>query len=280
MTTSSYYTSLSGLKAAQTDLSVVSNNIANVGSIGFKKGRATFGDVVAASTLQSTRTTPGLGTRLQGIQQQFTQGSFQTSDRTLDLALSGQGFFVTHSTLAGGTTAFTRAGAFTTDSNNNVIDANGAFLQVLPVDADGNVTATGLASTTNLQVPATTGTGDAASKLDNVAVDAKGIVSATYADGTVTTLGRVAVANFADPEGLRQLGNSSWTPTGRSGPATVGGAGEDGFGAVQSGALEEANVDLTEELVQLIQAQRNFQANAKAIDTSTQILDAAVNLRT
>ena len=279
MTTSSYYTSLSGLKAAQTDLSVVSNNIANVGSIGFKKGRATFGDIVAASAFQASGSTPGLGTRLQGIQQQFTQGSFQTSDRTLDLAISGQGFFVTHATAAGGATAFTRAGAFTTDANNNVIDANGAFLQVLPVDAEGNATGSDLAGTKNLQIPATIGTGDAVSKLDNVSVDAKGVVSATYADGTVTKLGRVAIANFADPEGLRQLGNASWTPTGLSGAATVGGAGEDGFGAVQSGALEQANVDLTEELVSLIQAQRNFEANAKAIDTSTQILDAAVNLR-
>ncbi len=279
MSVNSYYTSLSGLRAAQTDLSVVSNNIANVGSAGFKKSRATFGDIVAATAQQSSGSTPGLGTRLQGIQQQFTQGGYQTSDRALDLAISGQGFFVTHSQAAGGTTAFTRAGAFTTDANNNVVGADGTFLQVLPVDADGTPTSTDLAGTTNLVIPKTNGTGDAASKLDNVSIDDKGVVVATYADGTNLKLGRVAIANFADPEGLRQTGNASWTATGRSGTPTVSGAGTDGAGAIQSGALEEANVDLTEELVALIQAQRNFQANAKAIDTSTQITDIAVNLR-
>jgi flagellar hook protein FlgE len=271
----SFYTSLSGLKAAQTDLSVTSNNIANVGTTGFKKSRAEFGDIVAASAFQSADT-PGLGTRMRSMDQQFTQGSFQTSERALDLAVSGQGFFVTHSAVNGGTTAFTRAGAFKTDQNNNVINSDGAFLQVLPVDENGAATGTDLASTINLQVPAVN---EAGSKLDNLSIDEKGLVTASYADSTSVKLGRIAIGNVPNPEGLRQIGNASWTVTGRSGIPTVGAAGTDGFGAVQAGALEEANVDLTEELVTLIQAQRNFQANAKAIDTANQLTDTAVNLR-
>ncbi|MDB5690115.1 MAG: flagellar basal body FlaE protein [Sphingomonas bacterium] len=274
----SFYTSLSGLKAAQTDLSVTSNNIANVGTTGFKKSRTEFGDIVAASSLQSADS-PGLGTRLRSMDQQFTQGSFKTSDRALDLAVSGQGFFVTHSAEGGGTTALTRAGAFRTDTNNNVVTADGAFLQVLPVNDAGEVTGTDLASTVNLRVPPTNTTAGQTAKLDNLSIDEKGLVVAAYADGSTLKLGRIAIATVANPDGLRQIGNASWAATGRSGVAAVGGAGSDGLGAIQSGALEEANVDLTEELVSLIQAQRNFQANAKAIDTANQLTDTAVNLR-
>ena len=271
----SLYTSLSGLKAAQTELAVTSNNIANVGTTGFKKSRAEFGDIVAASAFQSADT-PGLGARMRGLDQQFTQGSFQTSERALDLAVSGQGFFVTHSTVTGGTTGFTRSGAFKTDADNNVVNSDGAFLQVLPVDENGAATGSDLASTVNLQIPPATASG---AKLDSLSIDEKGLVTASYGDGTSVKLGRVAIGNVPNPEGLRQASSASWTVTGRSGTPVVGAAGDAGFGAIQTGALEEANVDLTEELVTLIQAQRNFQANAKAIDTANQLTDTAVNLR-
>jgi flagellar hook protein FlgE len=107
----SFYTSLSGLKGAQTDLGTVSNNIANVGTVGFKKSRAQFGDIVAASA-----TTAGQGTRLKKIEQQFSQGGFESSSKELDLAIAGNGFFVTRDGLTGGTTNFTRNGSFTVDS--------------------------------------------------------------------------------------------------------------------------------------------------------------------
>ena len=127
----SFYTSLSGLKGAQSDLSVISNNIANVGSIGFKKSRAEFGDLISASPLQSG-TVAGQGTRLKEISQQFTQGGFQTSDRALDLAISGQGFFVTKT---GAQLSYTRNGAFSLDGDRYLVDSNGAYVQVLPVDS-------------------------------------------------------------------------------------------------------------------------------------------------
>lgn len=433
----SFFTSLSGLKGAESDLSVISNNIANVASIGFKKSRADFGDLISASPLQSGNVA-GQGTVLKSISQQFTQGGFQTSDRSLDLAISGQGFFVTKT---GSQLSFTRNGAFSIDENRYLVDSNGQDVQVLPVDTAGSVTATGISSAQNLQVPLTAGQpkasttldlsatfpsdadlpvnrsaysstipyafnrydtnsynyssattvydssgnpqqatiyyvrtaapstangntstwdahlfigdqeasadgsastvpaqplqltfssdgslvsptgpvqfspvlpsgasepialdltygtstrqaastftpgsfvqdGKAAGQLDNVSVGTDGLVTATFSDGTTQKLGKIMIANFANPNGLRQLGDSSWGATGLSGEPIVSEAGSGSAGQIQSGALEEANVDITEELVSLISAQRNFSANAKAIETGNNMTDTIVNLRT
>jgi len=445
----SFFTSLSGLKAAQSDLAVISNNVANVGSIGFKKSRAEFGDLISASPLQSG-SVAGQGTRLKGISQQFTQGGFQTSDRALDLAISGQGFFVTKT---GAQLSFTRNGAFSVDESRYLVDSNGAYVQVLPVDSSGAVTATGISSAQNLQVPLTAGqprpttaldlnatfpsdadlpsqraaysqnipyvfnrfdtnsfnyssattvydsagnpqqatlyyvrtqavgqqvtttvngvttTGPAteskweahlfvgdqeasadgnvstvpaqpiimrfdtngnlvspttstdfsavlpsgasspvalkvsfgnatrqaastftpgafhqdgkpAGQLNNVSVGSDGLVTATFSDGTTQKLGKMMIANFANPNGLRQLGDSRWGSTGLSGDAIVSEAGSGSAGLIQSGALEQANVDITEELVALISAQRDFSANAKAIETGNNMTDTIINLRT
>ncbi|MCJ8156334.1 flagellar hook protein FlgE [Sphingomonas sp. LaA6.9] len=434
----SFYTSLSGLKGAQTELAVVSNNIANVGTVGFKKSRTEFGDLMSASPMSSGNVA-GQGTRLKSITQQFGQGGFQASERALDIAISGEGFFMTRGELTGGRMSFTRNGAFGIDPERYVRDSRGAYLQVLPVDTEGNVTATGISATRNLQIPQTSGAsistsaidisvtlpqnadlpasrpvynaanpyafdrtdpnsynystaatvydaagnalaatvyyvrtgapggavtdstweahlfvgnqevssnpaqtspavplqltfdaagtltapagpttfasaqpsgaaqplnftvdfgtattqaggpfvptafdqnGVAAGKLDNVSVGSDGLVTATFSNGDTIPLGKVVMAAFANPSGLRQFGDASWGITGKSGDATIGEAGKDGFGVIQSGALEQANVDITEELVQLIAAQRNFQANAKAIETANTMTQAIVNIRT
>ncbi len=268
----SFYTSLSGLRAAQTDLSVTSNNIANVGSIGFKRSRASFGDVMPPSSTQA-----GIGTRLKGIEQQFTQGNFETSSRELDLAINGSGFFVTRSgDGTTGDTLFTRDGALKINADRYLTDSRGNFLQLLPVDADGVATATDLASADRVQIPLTS-TGGA--RLSDVTIDGDGLLTASFADGSLQPLGRVAVANFTNPEGLRQHGDGRWSATGESGAALTGVPGSDGLGTIQSGALERANVDLTEELVALIAAQRNFQANAKAIEAANAMTQAVTNLR-
>ena len=431
----SFYTSLSGLRAAQTDLSVTSNNVANVGTIGFKRSRAEFGDVIAASQYQSDKV-PGQGTRLQRIAQQFGQGGFQTTDNVLDLAISGQGFFVTREGATGGGLAFTRSGHFGMDKNRYVNDGRGNYLQVLPVDADGIVTATGLAATRNLQIPLTSGVaeatggiaaaatlpssadlpaardtytaanpwafdpldadsynfsaatsvfdaagnevpatlyyvrtgqptdadptsrwqahlviagaevssdaaqatppvplamtfdaagalvaptgrvtfapaqpsagvtplsltvdlagttqggatfglksltqdGHAAGQFDTLSIGEDGLVTASFSNGDLIPLGRVALASFVNPQGLHQQGDASWSMTGSSGAPIMGTGSAGGFGAVVSGSLEQANVDLTEELVSLITAQRNFQANAKAIETANALTQTIVNL--
>jgi flagellar hook protein FlgE len=157
----SFYTSLSGLRGAQTDLSTISNNVANVGSYGFKRSRASFGDIMPAST-----TTAGQGTRLKGIEQQFTQGGFESSSRELDLAISGSGFFVTRAGVTGGTTYFTRNGSLTINPDRYLTDSNGAYMMVLPVDSEGNVTATTLGAAQTLQLPASSGTPAATSGID------------------------------------------------------------------------------------------------------------------
>src|SRR5205085_742186 len=291
-----------------------------------------FGDIMPASA-----TTPGQGTRLKSIEQQFTQGGFETSARDLDLAISGTGFFVTRDALTGGTTYFSRNGSLSVDSQRYMVDSNGGYIQVLPVDAEGNITASGIAASRNLQLPLTSGTpratslvtmtanlpitadkpedsavpsgaasplavtldfgtatkqaagafnisaidqdGIASAKLSDVSIGEDGLVTGSFTDGTTQALGKLLIANFANPSGLRQRGDGRWTITGNSGDAIVGEAGSDAFGRIQSGALERANVDITEELVALIAAQRNFQANAKAIETANSMDQSIINLR-
>jgi len=121
--------------------------------------------------------------------------------------------------------------------------------------------------------------GKASGQLSGVTVDKNGIINASYSNGDTLKLGKVALANFNNPAGLRQLGTSYWASTGVSGEATMGAANENGFGNLMSGTLEGSNVDVTEELVALIAAQRNFQANSKALDTQNQISQTIFNLR-
>jgi flagellar hook protein FlgE len=122
--------------------------------------------------------------------------------------------------------------------------------------------------------------GYAAGQLDNVSVGADGLIVATFSNGDSQALGKIILANFSNPEGLRQLGDSKWGATGLSGEPIIGEASSNGTGQIQSGALEQANVDITEELVALIQAQRNFSANAKTIEAANTMTQTIVNLRT
>ena len=133
----SFYISLSGLKAAQTDLSTIANNVANVNSTGFKKSRANFGDIFSAAPMQTTTQVSGQGTRTIGIQQQFTQGTVESTDKTLDVAITGEGFFTVKGAGTNGAVSYTRNGAFSITESRNVVDTTGSNLQVLPVDANG-----------------------------------------------------------------------------------------------------------------------------------------------
>ena len=274
----SFYTSLSGLKGAQTDLSVISNNVANVSSLGFKKSRAIFGDLFSAAPSQSTKMVAGQGVRLNGVQQQFTQGTLESTEKVLDLALSGQGMFTVKGGAPNREVSFTRNGAFAVQADRTVTDTTGATLQLLPVDADGNVTSRTAADMVDFVMPAASAN-DPNNILSNVAIDERGLVIATFSDGSTEKMGRIALANFTSFEGLRPRGEAHWQATGFSGAPEFGGGGEGTLGAVRSGALERANVDITEELVALIAAQRNFQANAKAIETANTMTSTIVNIR-
>lgn len=273
----SFYTSLSGLKGAQTDLSVVANNLANVGSTGFKKSRAQFGDLFASAPTQTTKMIAGQGTRLNGVVQQFTQGTLEASDKTLDLAIAGEGFFVCRGDPPRQEVTYTRNGAFQVNANRNVVDTIGSTMQLLPVDASGNVTSTNLSDAFDFVLPASSPS-DPNVALVNVSVGIDGMVTATYADGSDEVLGKVAMASFTAQEGLRPIGDSHWQSTGDSGPPSINAATNGPLGTIRSGALERANVDVTEELVALIAAQRNFQANAKAIETASNITQAIMNI--
>jgi len=274
----SFYTSLSGLKGAQTDMSVISNNIANAGSIGFKRSKAQFGDIFASSPTQSTKMIAGQGQRLNGITQQFTQGSYESSEKTLDMAIVGEGMFVVKGDPPREQVTYTRNGAFTATPDRNVIDSTGQKLQLLPVDANGNVTNNTLAGAFDFVLPAGAPT-DPTAQLVNVSIGLDGLVTATFANGEAQMLGKVAMATFPAMEGLRPVGDAHWQSSGESGPPTIDAATNGPMGAIRSGALERSNVDITEELVMLIGAQRNFQANAKAIEGASQLSQTIINMR-
>lgn len=277
----SFYISLSGLKAAQTDLSAISNNVANVNSNGFKKNVANFGDIFSSAPFQNTASYPGQGVRVQSVTQQFTQGTTETTGKTLDLAITGEGFFTVKNPVDG-LVSYTRDGALSIDKDRNVLDRTGARLQVLAVDSTtGEPTANSTkdkAALTDLNIPSTLE--DGITQLTSVAINAKGVVSAVYTNGETRYLGAVAMASFNGQDALRQQGNQHWTQTVASGDPTFGVGNQGLFGAVNSGSLERANVDITEELVELIAAQRNFQANAKAIEAANTLTTTVVNMRT
>lgn len=278
----SFYISLSGLKGAQTDLATISNNVANVNSTAFKKSKAQFGDIFAAAPMQSTNQIAGQGVRVQGVAQQFTQGTIETTDKTLDLAITGEGFFTVKN--EDGTVSYTRNGAFAVDDDRYVVDTTGSRIQVFSVDPDtGTSTAPANATPadlTDLQIPTTYKGLDTGAQLTSVGVSKEGMISAVYADGSTVYLGQAAMAAFNSQEGLRQEGDAHWSATVASGNPILGTGNQGLFGAVNSGTLERSNVDITDELVALIAAQRNFQANSKAIEAANTLTTTIVNLRT
>jgi flagellar hook protein FlgE len=399
---------LSGLNAASTDLTVTANNVANVATTGFKGSRAEFADLFASTQQGVSATAIGNGVRVSDVAQQFSQGNIDFTDNSLDLAISGQGFFQLSD---GGAQSYTRAGAFQVNNAGFVVNAKQQRLQVYPPLAAGgfntgatsdlNLTtgvsapnattgaditlnlpasaavpatatfdpadstsynnttsltvydslgaahtaslyfvkgatannwstrlyvdgtavggaqplaytsagvlttpatgqiafpaytpATGAApinmtfdfgATTqfgaNFSVNAITQDGFTTGRLIGIDIDASGVVQARFTNGRSNPLGQIAMANFSNPQGLQQLGDTSWAETFASGQALKGTAGNSGFGLVQAGALESSNVDITEQLVNMITAQRNFQANAQMISTADSITQTIINIR-
>ncbi len=276
----SFYTSLTGLKNAQTDLNVISNNIANSETSGFKKSGTAFADIVSASAFSDPKLTVGIGARTSAITQNFSLGPIEQTGNALDVAINGDGFFTMVSPLSG-ETQYTRAGAFKVDGQGFISNAEGARLQAFPTDsATGAIT--DATNVQDVQIPSVSPNPIDAANADfaGVTIDVDGRIVATYADGSNATVGVVAMASFTSPTGLKQMGNASWTATGVSGQASYGQPGTGLYGDLLSGSIERSNVDIAEELVSLITAQRNFQANAKAVDTATQISQTIINLRT
>ncbi|MEE4205895.1 MAG: flagellar hook basal-body protein [Erythrobacter sp.] len=268
----SFFTSLSGMKNAETDLRVISHNIANAETVGFKKSNAAFADLVASGSNTDPRKTPGIGSTVSAISQDFSLGPLEQTGRSLDLAINGDGFFAAANPTSGDI-SFTRNGNFRIVASGELQDANGNLVQAMAVDANGVTTGT---TPGNLVVAVTNAAG---SSLSSVSIDSTGLVSAAYSDGTSEPVARIALATFPAADGLRSAGLTNWLATAESGAPVYGEPGVGNYGKLLSGALERSNVDLAEEMVSLLTAQRNFQANARAIDTATQISQAVLNLR-
>ncbi len=183
----SFYTALTGLNGSQADIAATSNNIANVGTTGFKRSRAEFGDIFATSPLQNASSSIGSGSILKGVKQQFTQGNIAASLNALDLAISGQGFFSLKPSLTSNQVVYTRNGSFNVDNNRNVVDSTGQFLLTYPVNDDGSVTSKSIADAIPLQLPVTSGDPQATGKIDlavNLPADASVVTeNPKFADG-------------------------------------------------------------------------------------------------
>lgn len=263
MAASSMYTGLSGIQAANTDLATTSHNIANAGTMGFKNGRTEFGDLVDSSAAIGG----GLGVKTQAVNQQFNQGGIMTTSNALDLAITGSGFFGvknTDDTGAGtGDTIYTRAGSFHVDVAGRIVNNLGQVLQGVG-DADLQLTGTGPWS--NIEVDNTTG-----------------IITATDSSDppeTVTVDPAIGMTDFNNLQGLRKISDTQWQWTNQATeaqPALVA-PGTGSLGTLMSGALETSNVDLTEQLVNMIMAQRNFQANSKTITVNNTLTETITNM--
>lgn len=439
----SYFIALSGLSASQRDLDTSSNNIANVNTTGFKGSRAEFADVYASSVFTNSRTKVGDGVQTQRVAQQFSQGTLEFTENALDMAIKGNGFFVTAPEPGSQDFSFTRAGAFKMDRNNFIVDNSGSNLLAYPVNEEtGRNSSTALSTTGPVEIPSTAGAptptgniyqsvnldsrapeivtgsgldfnpddpatytdstsatvydslgeshtvttyyakrapgewdvyktvdgqavdfdttggvvgdpaaggetgvriqfdasgnptgpltvdgtfpsgnftfappngsdpldltfnfrsfggsdlptqfasafeltaleqdGQTVGRLTGVDVDESGLIAASYSNGDTKFLGRVAIVSFNNDQGLSQVGGTKWKQSIDSGEPITGVAGSGTFGGIESSALENSNVNLTEELVDIIVAQRNYQANSRSLEVNSTLQQTILQIR-
>lgn len=255
------WTSASGMEAQQMNLDVIANNLANVNTAGFKKSSIQFAEMMydtdktpGASTTDSS-TTPtgaqvGYGSKAVATERNFTQGNLQQTGNTFDVAIQGQGFYKV--TLPDGTNAYTRDGSFLVNSDGQLVTNQGY-----------QVTGVG-------QIPATA---------TNISIGSDGTISATV-NNAVVKISPITISNFPNPEGLNSLGGNLYQETAASGNAVDGQTpGQNGMGTLAQGYVETSNVQVVEEMVNMIQAQRAYEINSKAIQTADQMMGMANNLR-
>lgn len=291
----SMYSGISGLRNFQTKLDVIGNNIANVNTYGFKKGRTIFKDLISqtvagASGGNASRggVNPkqvGLGSQIAAIDTIHTGGSTQFTGNTLDLAIAGDGFFqvgeMTGATL--GNVQYTRAGNFYMDNEGHLVDAAGKYLVGVdgpgtypPVTGDEAITQPNipappaLPTNTRILIPTTA---------QSMSVAQDGAVSFVDEDGFLRYAGHLVLAKFPNPGGMQKIGGNYFQQSPNSGTAVVDIPTQGGIGDLESGFLEMSNVDLAEEFTEMIVAQRGFQANTRIITTSDEILQELVNLK-
>ncbi len=244
-----------GMEAQQTQLDTISHNLSNVATNGYKRSHAVFEDLIyqnlrqtGANTTEQTQLPTGLqiglGVRAVATTRIFSQGNLQQTTNNLDLAIKGNGFFQIQQ--PDGTTAYTRDGSFQLDANGQIVTNNGYTL--LP----------------GITVPA---------NAQSLTVGADGTVTVTVPGNTQPqNLGQIQLANFINPAGLEPRGQNLFTETAASGAPNAGAPNANGLGALQQGFVETSNVNVVEELVQMIQTQRAYELNSKAVQTSDQML--------
>jgi flagellar basal-body rod protein FlgG len=252
--------SKTGLDAKQRDISVISNNLANASTIGFKKSRAVFEDLLyqninqpGGRSSQNSELPNGLmlgaGTKVVATQKSFTQGNMITTEGSLDVMIQGHGFFEV--LMPDGSTSYSRNGQFTTDSEGNLV-TSGAGYQIQP----------------NIVIP---------EDAQSITISQDGEVSVRL-PGQIdqAVVGQLTLTNFVNPAGLEPIGQNLFTATAASGDPVQGIPGLEGRGMLVQGALETSNVNVTEELVSLIESQRVYEMNSKVISTVDQMLGTAI----
>ncbi|HTT37878.1 MAG TPA: flagellar basal-body rod protein FlgG [Burkholderiales bacterium] len=257
----SLWVAKTGLEAQQLNVDVISNNLANVSTNGYKRQRPVFEDLLhqqlrqpGAQTSQLTQVASGLqlgtGVRPVATVRLFTNGSLQQTNNPLDIAINGQGFF--QILLPDGTNAYTRDGSFQLDNNGQMVTSSGYALQ-----------------------PAIT----LPSNTVNVTIGNDGTVSVTQAgSSTPVQVGTIQIANFINPAGLQSRGENLYLETAASGPPQIDNPGLNGLGTLNQSSVETSNVSVTEELVNLITAQRAFEINSRSIQASDEMLQRLTQL--
>lgn len=247
--------SKTGLEAQNENIAVIANNLANVSTTGFKKGRAAFEDLIYQNLKQpgakSSETTEiptglmlGTGTHLVATEKIFTQGSIQNTDNPKDLAIEGRGFLQV--LMPDGTAAYTRDGSLKTDSQGQLTTSNGYIIQP-PITLPSQVL--------------------------NMTISSDGVVSVMVAgNSTPNEIGKLQLSDFINPTGLQPIGQNLFVETVASGTAQTDNPGSSGLGTLRQNALESSNVNVVEELVNMIQAQRSYEITAKSIQTVDSML--------
>ncbi len=286
----SMYSAVSGLRSHQTMMDVTGNNVSNVNTAGYKSSRTTFQetltDLVRGGTMgiagEQGGVNPmqlGLGSQVAATDMVFTQGASQNTGRPTDVAIQGDGFFVVES---GGEDYFTRAGAFTVDAGGNLVGPGGEMVQGWvadpPEELDDDTVVAGAGIADNDLDALSSVTIDPEAYTD-ISIAEDGMVTGRDEDGTLFALAQLATVRFANAGGLERAGNGLYAESPNAGEVVLDTPGQDGLGGLQGGVLEMSNVDLAEEFTNLIMAQRGFQANARSITTSDELLQELVNLK-
>ena len=249
------YVSKTGLSAQDTQLTTISNNLANASTVGFKRDRAIFEDLLyqvqrqpGAQSTSDTQLPSGLqlgvGTRVVATQKEFTEGSLQVTDQSLDVAIDGRGFFQIQ--LPSGDTAYTRNGQFQLNADGELVNASGLLVEP------------------TISVPNNT---------NRITIGTDGVVNAFIeGDPNPQNLGDLQIVDFVNPSGLQSIGSNLFLESAASGNPLTGTPGQNGLGEVQQGVLENSNVDIVEEMVNMITTQRVYELNSKVVSTADQML--------